>query len=103
MVDAPKPSTPIGYSLDLSRQAERFLRELPAKQARQIAEKLLALAADPSAIPSEQLRGYAPMRRLRAGEFRIIFALEDEIVQVRLTGKHSDDEIYKMFERSLKA
>jgi mRNA interferase RelE/StbE len=99
MADAPKP---IQFSIDLSRQAERFLRELPDKQARQIAEKLQALAADPSAPPSEQLRGYAPMRRLRAGEFRIIFAVEGEVVQVRLIGKRNDDEIYKALDRSLK-
>ena len=99
MAKAPKP---MNYSIDLSRQAERFLRELPVKQARQIAEKLQALAADPSALPSEQLRGYAPMRRLRAGEFRIIYAVEGETVQVRLIGKRNDDEIYKALGRILK-
>jgi mRNA interferase RelE/StbE len=99
MADAPKP---IQFSIDLSRQAERFLRELPAKQARQIAEKLQSLAADPSTLPSEQLRGYAPMRRLRAGEFRVIFAVEGAVVQVRLIGKRNDDEIYRALGRSLK-
>ena len=99
MADTPKPKQ---YSIDLSRQSERFLRELPVKQARQIAEKLRALVEDPAAVPSEQLRGYAPMRRLRAGEYRIIYAVEDEIVQVRLIGKRNDDEIYKILERNLK-
>jgi mRNA interferase RelE/StbE len=99
MADAPKP---IQFSIDLSRQAERFLRELPAKQARQIAEKLQALTADPEALPTEQLRGYAPMRRLRAGEFRVIFAVEGAVVQVRLIGKRNDDEIYKALGRRLK-
>jgi mRNA interferase RelE/StbE len=103
MADIPKATGLHQYSIDISRQAERFLRELPAKQARQIAEKLVALAGDPSAAPSEQLRGYAPMRRLRAGEFRIIFAVEGDVVQVRLIGKRNDDEIYKLLERSLKA
>jgi mRNA interferase RelE/StbE len=102
MAETSKPPKPNQYSLDLSRQAERFLRELPAKQARQIAEKLQALAADPSALPSEQLRGYAPMRHLRAGEFRIICAVEGGIVQVRLIGKRNDDEIYEALGRSLK-
>ena len=99
MAAAPKP---MNYSIDLSRQAERFLRELPVKQARQIAEKLQALAADPTSLPSEQLRGYAPMRRLKAGEFRVIYALEGDVVQVRLIGKRNDDEVYKALGRSLK-
>ena len=39
------------------------------------------------------------MRRLRAGEFRIIFAIVDEVVQVRLIGKRNDDDIYRALER----
>jgi mRNA interferase RelE/StbE len=101
MADADIPN-PTPYQIDLSRQAERFLRDLPTKQARQIAEKLLALRIDPLSQSSEQLRGYAPMRRLRAGEFRIIFAVCDAVIQVRLIGKRNDDDIYKMLERSLK-
>lgn len=72
---------------------------LPAKQARQIAEKLKLLAADPSSLPSEGLKGYAPMRRLKSGEFRIVFVVEDDVVQIRLIGKRNDDEIYKALER----
>jgi mRNA-degrading endonuclease RelE of RelBE toxin-antitoxin system len=95
-------SKPVQYSLDLSRQAERFLRELSAKQARQIAEKLQLLTADPGALPAEQLRGYAPMRCLRAGEFWVIYAVEGAVVQVQLIGKRNDDEIYRALGRSLK-
>ena len=86
--------------IDLSKQAAEFLRALPSKQARQIAEKLKRLGADPSALPSEALRGYAPMRRLKSGEFRIIYALEADVVQVRLIGKRNDDEIDKALERA---
>ena len=85
--------------IDLSKQAAEFLRALPAKQARQIAEKLKLLAADPSSLPSEGLKGYAPMRRLKSGEFRIVFGVEDDVVQIRLIGKRNDDEIYKALER----
>ena len=88
--------------LDLSKQAAAFLRRLPSKQARQIAEKLRALEADASALPSEALKGYAPMRRLKSGEFRIIFAVETEVIEVRLIGKRNDDEIYRALERTWK-
>jgi mRNA interferase RelE/StbE len=88
--------------IDLSRQAASFLRDLPGKPARQIAEKLAALAAGPASLPSEGLKGYAPLRRLRSGEYRIIFAIEDDVVRVRLIGKRNDDEIYKALERTWK-
>jgi mRNA interferase RelE/StbE len=88
--------------IDLSRQAVDFLTGLGPKPARQIAEKLRQLAADPTALPSEALKGYAPMRRLKSGEFRIIFAVEADVVQIRLIGKRNDDEIYKALERAWK-
>jgi mRNA interferase RelE/StbE len=86
-------------TIDLSRQAAAFLQGLTAKQARQIAERLQALAINPNALPTEQLKGYAPMRRLRSGEFRIIYALVEEGLQIRLIGKRNDDDIYKALER----
>jgi mRNA interferase RelE/StbE len=42
------------------------------------------------------------MRRVKAGEFRIIYALEGDAVQIRLIGKRNDDDIYKALERALK-
>ena len=88
--------------IDFSRQAAAFLEGLPAKQGRQIAEKLQMLMNDPTALPSEQLKGYAPLRRLRAGEYRVIYAVVDDTVEVRLIGKRNDDEIYKLLQRALK-
>jgi mRNA interferase RelE/StbE len=84
--------------IELSREAASFLKGLPAKHARQVAEKLDLLAKE-EAAPSEMLKGYAPMRRLRAGEYRIIFVAEADFVQVRLIGKRNDDEIYKALEK----
>ncbi|MGL5447187.1 MAG: type II toxin-antitoxin system RelE family toxin [Rhabdaerophilum sp.] len=88
--------------LVLSKQAAAFLQALPAKPARQIAEKIAALAANPDSVPSELLKGYAPMRRLKSGEFRIIFVVEDDCVQIRLIGKRNDDEVYKALGRALR-
>ena len=90
------------HAIDLSRQAAAFLEALPVKQARQIAEKLQKLASDPEALPSELLKGYSPMRRLRAGEYRIIFTVEERTIKVRIIGKRNDDDIYKALERGFK-
>jgi len=90
------------HAIDLSRQAAAFLHSLPVKQARQIAKRLQLLANDPQALPSELLKGYSPMRRLRAGEYRIIFTVDERTIQVRLIGKRNDDDIYKALERGFK-
>lgn len=56
----------------------------------------------PESLPSEPLKGYAPMRRLKSGEFRIIYAVKADDVEVRLIGKRNDDDVYKALERALK-
>jgi mRNA interferase RelE/StbE len=89
--------------IELSKQAASFLKDLPQKQARQMAEKLNLLAIDPTGLPTETLKGYAPMRRAKSGEFRIIFVIDGEVLQISLIGKRNDDEIYKALQRSWKA
>ena len=86
--------------IELSKQAGAFLKQLPGKHARQIIERLDLLAEDAEKLPSEILKGYAPMWRLRAGEYRIVFLVEGDVVQVRFIGKRNDDEVYKTLERS---
>ena len=39
------------------------------------------------------------MRRVRAGEFRVVHALVDDHIRARLIGRRDDDEIYNALER----
>lgn len=90
------------FILKLSRQAMEFGERLPAKQQRQIAERLERMKQAPLDPPSEQLQGFTPYRRIKAGEYRIIYVVEGDAVFVRLIGKRNDDEIYKALQRALR-
>jgi mRNA interferase RelE/StbE len=84
--------------LRLSKDAARFLDKLPAKHARQIAEKIAALQADPT-LSTEDVKGHPPFRRLKSGEYRIIHFIEDDTLYVTLIGKRNNDDIYKQIAR----
>jgi mRNA interferase RelE/StbE len=86
-------------AINLSKEAERFLRKIPAKHAKQIADRLHGLMQDPSSVPSAELTGYAPYRRAKSGEYRIIFYVQEGTIFVPLIGKRNDDEIYQMLKR----
>ena len=81
-----------------SRQAQKFLRNLPPKQARQVANKLLALRQDPQPPDAKQLRGH-PYLRADVGEYRIIYRVEQDTLIVPLIGKRNDAEIYRRLRR----
>ena len=88
--------------INLSKEAERFLKKIPAKHSKQLAERLYTLLQDPESIPSVELKGYAPYRRVKSGEYRIIFYIEDETLFVPLIGKRNDDEVYQLLKRFLR-
>lgn len=80
--------------LDVTKQATRFFRPLPAKQYRQIFNKILALMEDPEPSDSSPLVGY-PYRRADVGEYRVIYRVEEDCLKVVLVGKRNDDEVYR--------
>jgi len=79
--------------LNITRQAIKFFRLLPAKQYRQVFNKVPALMEDPEPPDSSPLIGY-PYRRTDIGEYRIIYRVEKDCLKVALVGKRNDDEIY---------
>ena len=80
--------------LSITKQAVKFFRFLPAKQYRQVFNKVLALMEDPEPPDSSPLIGY-PYKRADIGEYRIIYRVEEDCLKVVLAGKRNDDEIYR--------
>lgn len=89
-------------TIKLSKRADKALGKIPAKQAKQIAARIKQLADDPEALPTVELKGYAPWRRAKSGEYRIIYTIDGDILRVALVGKRNDDEIYRLIERFLR-
>ncbi len=86
--------------IELSKRAEKFIRKLPAKQARQIAFKLNELRSNPEPQDSQKLKGYDVYRRTDVGEYRIVYFVRGSVVLiVVLVGKRNDDEVYKQLKR----
>ncbi|MBE7529683.1 MAG: type II toxin-antitoxin system RelE/ParE family toxin [Ardenticatenaceae bacterium] len=67
------------YHLILSKQADKTLRKLPRDLSRRIKEKLIQIAENPYAQHNNvtKLRE-RPGYRLRVGDWRIIYEVENE-------------------------
>jgi mRNA interferase RelE/StbE len=87
--------------IDLHKPAARFLERLPPKHRRQLSVKIHQLAADPDPPDAKQLKGFDyPYLRATAGEYRIIYGVENDILHVFIIGKRNDDEVYRRLRRS---
>lgn len=88
-------------AIEISRAARKSLTKLPAKHARRIADVLLSLRHDPEPHDSAPLKGSRlPYRRVDAGEYRVIYRVENGVVLAALVGARNDDAAYKAFRRS---
>jgi mRNA interferase RelE/StbE len=70
------------YSVEVAPKAEAQIKALPKAEAKRIVAKLAQLAADPRPAKSEQLSGSPPFRRVRVGDYRIIYAVDDSATTV---------------------
>ncbi|MCX7979050.1 MAG: type II toxin-antitoxin system RelE/ParE family toxin [Bdellovibrionaceae bacterium] len=86
--------------LEISKRAAKFLQKLDPKQAHQLATKIQSLRSNPEPHDSQQLKGFAPLRRADVGEYRVIYVVAADTVKIALVGKRNDDDIYKQLKRT---
>jgi len=70
--------------IELARRAVNDLDRLPDPIAARVLDRLEALAADPTKRSHDvkTLTGHRPWRRLRVGEYRILFRTSGEVTLV---------------------
>lgn len=77
------------YRLDFSDEALMQLGALPREQRRRIGQRLDALQQDLRG-DVKKLAGQAGRYRLRVGDYRILFALEKDLIFVHLVKDRKD-------------
>jgi len=77
----------------------KFLKELPPKQYKQIAQRILSLGNE-EPHDSRHLSGYPGCFRIDVGEYRVIYTRKDNAVLVPLVGKRNGDEVYRDLKNS---
>lgn len=84
--------------IDIARRVEKFQSRLPSKHRRQIAERILALTLEPMAQDTKALQG-SDFRRADMGEYRIVYRIAGQTLQIVLVGERTDDEVYRELKR----
>ncbi len=85
---------------NLSRDARDFILKMQHKHARQVLLKILDLCNDPAPPDSSQLKGSPEgYRRADIGEYRIIYRVVGDTLDIPLIGKRNDDEVYRRLSR----
>lgn len=84
----------MSYSVELESRAKRELLDLPRKLQRRVADILDDLAANPRPMGAKKLtnqEGY----RVRSGDYRILYVIDDRSRVVRIYRIGHRREIYR--------
>jgi mRNA interferase RelE/StbE len=82
----------VAYTVEARPRVRKAIRQLDPKIRKSVLGKMRALAGDPRPAGAEALQGHPPWLRVRAGDYRIIYAVDDQarIVTVALVGHRRD-------------
>lgn len=72
------------YRIFLARSARKELEALSDETTARVLRVLASLARDPRPARARKLRGAEDLRRVRVGDYRIIYALKDSQREVHV-------------------
>jgi mRNA interferase RelE/StbE len=80
------------YSVELKPSARKELERLPAKMIERIFPKLEALGDEPRPDGCRKLKGGQQEWRIRVGEYRVVYTIDDAKLRVSVTRiRHRSD------------
>ena len=83
------------YRVVFVRSAAKELQKLPGKVRQRIGRVVDGLQDNPRPQGVKKLVGSQNLYRVRVGEYRIVYAIEDEIRVVRITRVRHRSEAYR--------
>lgn len=83
------------YRLQLRRSAEADLRRLPESVFTRINERILALREEPRPPGVRKLQGQHDGWRIRIGDYRVIYLIEDSDQLITIVRVRHRRDVYK--------
>ncbi len=83
------------YTLEIKPSAGKELDALDNALFARVDRKILALADNPRPSGCKKLRGYKDLWRLRVGDWRVLYVIEDGINRVTITRVAHRGEVYE--------
>lgn len=85
------------YEIEIAEKLEKRLRKFPKKDKEKILEKIDSLAYNPRPKDCKKLQGNQKpfLYRIRSGIYRIIYAINDDILIVLIVDIGHRKEVYR--------
>jgi len=85
----------VAYAVEITRPAARQLASLPRDIQQQIRRRIDGLAENPRPPQSKLLHGGDRIHRLRSGEYRVLYVVDDNKKLVTIVSVGNRKDIYR--------
>ena len=82
------------YEITVSKSAAKELSKLPKQVNNKLIKAILALSGDPRPVGAKKLRGGTDNWRIRVGDYRVVYAVDDVVLVVDVRKVGHRKEIY---------
>lgn len=82
------------YSVEVKPSARKELEDLPDSVLGRVIQKLEALRAAPRPVGCKKLKGYKDQWRIRVGDWRVVYIIDDTAKVVHITRVAHRREVY---------
>jgi mRNA interferase RelE/StbE len=83
------------YALEIKQSAQKELDALDDTLFSRIDRRILALADNPRPAGCKKLKGYKDQWRIRAGDWRVLYIIDNAAKVVRITRIANRREVYE--------
>lgn len=83
------------YSLVIKRSAEKELKAIPSVDLKRIIDRIRSLAQQPRSSGCEKLSGESERYRIRQGDYRIVYGIDETAHRVEIVKVGHRREVYR--------
>ena len=83
------------YEIVFAHSARKELQSLSRNVVRRILEKVESLTSDPRPSGCKKLRGHSSLWRIRVGEYRVIYSVDDDNLIIDVSVIRHRNEAYR--------
>jgi mRNA interferase RelE/StbE len=85
----------MAYKVEITPAAQRIIKKLPKNIQRKLIEIIELLAEDPRPVGVVKLSTTGDLYRVRTGDYRIIYEIQDQILLIVITKVGHRRDVYK--------
>jgi len=85
----------MGYRLTYKASVKKDLRKLAVTARRAVVRRILILAEEPRPTSATKLQGSDDLYRIRQGDYRIVYSINDQIVTIEIIKIGHRKDVYR--------